>query len=68
MEGGATAAPAGNGVAAAGDATGADVAVDGSQDNLTGTEDLPLPVAPYALVSPRYRRYCFMKSAEDCRR
>jgi hypothetical protein len=67
MEGGATAAPAGN-AAAVGDATGADVAVDGSQDNLTGTEDLPLPVAPYALVSPRSRRYCFMKSAEDCRR
>lgn len=61
MEGGAPAAPA------TGDATGADVAVDGSQDNLTGTEDLPMPVAPYALVRPS-RRYCFQRAAEDCRR
>jgi hypothetical protein len=67
MEGGAPAAPAGGDVAASGDATGTDVAVDGVGENLTGTEQIPLPVAPYA-IARQSRRYCFNKAAEDCRR
>ena len=36
-------------------------------DTLTDTGDLPIPVAPYAIVR-QSRRYCFNKAAEDCRR
>lgn len=67
MEGGAPAAPTGGDVAASGDAVGTDVAVDGVGENLTGTEQIPLPVAPYAIAGYS-RRYCFHKAAEDCRR
>lgn len=44
-----------------------DTAVDGVEENLTGTEQFPLPVAPYAIAGYS-RRYCFHKAAEDCRR
>lgn len=67
MEGGAPAAPSGGDVAASGDAVGTDVAVDGVGEHLTGTEQIPLPVAPYAIA--RYsRRYCFQEFADNCRR
>jgi hypothetical protein len=68
MEGGAAAAPSGGtGVAASGDSVGTDVAVDGVGEGLTGTEQIPIPIAPYAIA--RYsRRYCFQEFAENCRR
>lgn len=67
MDGGAPAASSGVDVAASGDAVGTDVAADGVGENLTGTEQIPLPVAPYAIA--RYsRRHCFQEFAENCRR
>jgi hypothetical protein len=67
MEGGSTAAPSGGDTAASADTVGTDAAVDGVGERLTGTEQIPLPVAPYAIA--RYsRKYCFQEFADKCRR
>lgn len=67
MEGGSPAAPSGGDAAVSVDTAGTDVAVDGVGEHLTGTEQIPLPVAPYAIA--RYsRRYCFQEFADKCRR
>jgi hypothetical protein len=68
MEGGA-AAPSGGGQSAVSSSTVSDSGTPadaGANGELTETADMPIPVAPYALVG-RSRR-CLYMGYEDCRR
>jgi len=70
MEGGAPAASSPASPSSTGaDAANADAVVGtGTEDGLTDTGDLPLPVAPYVLVAPRQRRRCFYDGYDECRK
>jgi len=72
MEGGAAAPSSSTASSSTGADAGTADAVAGANagDGLTDTEDLPLPVAPYALVSgyPRQRRRCFYDGYDECRK
>ena len=64
MDGGAAATSSGVGTSVGTSAPGSPSTE--SADGLTDTTDLPIPVAPYALVGRR--RQCFYLGYEDCRR
>lgn len=70
MDGGSAAAsPSGDGQSAVSSATVSDSGTPadaGAYGELTETADLPIPVAPYALVGRS--RKCFYYGYEDCRR
>ena len=60
----------GGGTSSSSPVADADAGLGTSDDGLTETSDLPLPVAPYALVSgyPSQRRRCFVEGYDNCRR
>lgn len=69
MEGGTAASSSASSSSTGADATNADAVVGaGTEDGLTDTGDLPLPVAPYVLAVPRRRRRCFFEGYEECRK
>jgi hypothetical protein len=61
MEGGASAAPSG-------DAAASEGAPVSEGDNLTDTGDIPMPVAPFAVVSGRAHRVCRTQFGPNCYR
>lgn len=66
MEGGAAASTA---PPSSGAADNADVVAGTDEGTLTDTGDIPLPVAPYAVVGypRRHRRLCFDDAIRKCR-